>query len=144
MAVKPFFMFNCSLNVSIIIDDVVDKHTKCTYSAFLVLGCKKCRFERLEVHQPAYGIYSKKINNLMPKVHKTCIYSKKNMAGKNHQTCIYYFLSICRLFCPFGIKMLIFFEHMQVLWTLVKIMHLVSHAGFGEVQVTKPADGMQF
>ena len=54
MAVKPFFMFNCSLNVSIIIDDVVDKHTKCTYSAFLVLGCKKCRFERLEVHQPAY------------------------------------------------------------------------------------------
>ena len=35
-----------------------------------------CRFEGLEVQQTC--IYSKKINILMPKVHKTWIYSKKS------------------------------------------------------------------
>ena len=48
--------------------------------------------------------------------------------------------------CTFGIKMLIFLEYMQVLCTVGSQNHavLASHAGFGEVQVTKPAEGMQF
>ena len=46
----------------------------------------------------------------------------------------------------FGIKMLILFEYMQFLCTDGSQNHtfLASHAGFGEVQVTKPAEGMQF
>ena len=39
-----------------------------------------------------------------------------------------------------------FFEYMQVLCTAGSQNHafLASHAGFGEVQVTKPAEGMPF
>ena len=39
-----------------------------------------------------------------------------------------------------------FFEYMQFLCTDGSQNHtfLASHAGFGEVQVTKPAEGMQF
>ena len=46
----------------------------------------------------------------------------------------------------FGIKMLTVLSICRFCALLVvKIMHcLASHAGFGEVQVTKPADGMQF
>ena len=38
------------------------------------------------------------------------------------------------------------FEYMQVLCTVGSQNHalLAFHAGFGEVQVTKPAGGMQF
>ena len=38
------------------------------------------------------------------------------------------------------------FEYMQVLCTVGSQNHafLASHAGFGKVQVTKPAEGMQF
>ena len=73
------------------------------------------------------------------------------------------FLSICRfggfslsfffdfceymqVLCTFGIKMLIFFEYMQVLCAAGGQNHafFASHAGFGEVQVTKPAEGMPF
>ena len=99
------------LNVSIIIDNVVDKlmfivieyfmnfffirnltkqktNIKCIYSAFSFLGCKSVGLKDLRFTKLAY---TKKINVLMPKVHKTCIYSKtsKVLIGKNHQTCIY-------------------------------------------------------
>ena len=51
-----------------------------------------------------------------------------------------------QVWCTFGIKMLIFFEYMQFLCTVGSQNHtcLASHAGFGEVQVTKPGEGMQF
>ena len=51
-----------------------------------------------------------------------------------------------KVLCTFAIKMLIFFEYMQVLCTAGSQNHafLASHAGFGEVQVRKPAEGMQF
>ena len=50
-----------------------------------------------------------------------------------------------QVLCTFGINMLIFFEYMQVLCTVGSQIYafLASHAGFGEVQVTKPAEGMQ-
>ena len=56
------------------------------------------------------------------------------------------FLIFLKVLCTFGIKMLIFFEYMQVLCTAGSQNHafLASHAGFGEVQVTKPAEGMPF
>ena len=46
----------------------------------------------------------------------------------------------------FGIKMFFLSEYMQVLCIAGSQNHafLASHAGFGEVQVTKPADGMPF
>ena len=42
--------------------------------------------------------------------------------------------------------MLIFFEYMQVLCAAGSQNHafLASHAGFGEVQVTKSSEGMRF
>ena len=93
---------------------------------------------------PRTCIYSKKNNILMPKVHKTCIYSKKSkvLIVKSHQTCKYSkkskksktnssmpvsqshieseifdffdFFEYMQVLCTFGIKMLIFFEYMQV------------------------------
>ena len=49
-----------------------------------------------------------------------------------------------QVLCTFGIKMLMFFEYMQVLCAAGGQKHafFASHAGFGEVQVTKPADGI--
>ena len=51
-----------------------------------------------------------------------------------------------QVLCTCGIKMLIFFEYMQVLCAAGGQNHafFASHAGFGEVQVTKPAEGMPF
>ena len=56
------------------------------------------------------------------------------------------FFEYMQVLCTFGINMLIFFEYMQFLCTVGSQDHtfLASHAGFGEVQVTKPAEGMQF
>ena len=56
------------------------------------------------------------------------------------------FFECMQVWWTFGIKMLIFFEYMQFLCTVGSQNHtfLASHAGFGEVQVTKPAEGMQF
>ena len=56
------------------------------------------------------------------------------------------FFKYMQVLCTFGIKMLIFFEYMQVLCSAGSQNHacLASHAGFGEVQVTKPAEGMPF
>ena len=56
------------------------------------------------------------------------------------------FFGYIHVLCTFGIKMLIFFEYMHVLCTAGSQNHafLASHAGFGEVQVTKPAEGMPF
>ena len=56
------------------------------------------------------------------------------------------FFEYMQVLCTFGIKMLISFEYMQFLCTVgsQKNTFLASHAGFGEVQVTKPAEGMQF
>ena len=56
------------------------------------------------------------------------------------------FFEYIQVLCTFGIKMLIFFEYMQVLCTAGSQIpaFLASHAGFGEVQVTKPAEGMPF
>ncbi len=50
-----------------------------------------------------------------------------------------------KVLCTFGIKMLIFFEYMQVLCTVGSQIYAFFFflAGFGEVQVTKPAEGMQ-
>ena len=61
-------------------------------------------------------------------------------------TIIFYFFEYIQVLCTFGIKMLIFFEYMHVLCTAGSQSHafLASHAGFGEVQVTKPAEGMPF
>ena len=72
---------------------------------------------------------------------------------------VFCFLSICG-FGDFSLSTLLFFEYMQVLCAFgIKVFFLVyagfahssqkhaflaSHAGFGEVQVTKPAKGMQF
>ena len=59
---------------------------------------------------------------------------------------IFDFFEYIQVLCTFGIKMLIFFEYMQVVCTAGSQNHafLASHAGFGEVQVTKPAEGMPF
>ena len=56
------------------------------------------------------------------------------------------FFEYMQVLCTFGIKMLILFEYMQVLCAAGGQNHafVASHAGFGEVQVTKPAEGMQF
>ena len=56
------------------------------------------------------------------------------------------FFEYMQVLCTFGIKMLIFFEYMQVLCAAGGQNHafFASHAGFGEVQVTKPAEGMPF
>ena len=56
------------------------------------------------------------------------------------------FCEYMQVLCTFGIKMLIFFEYMQVLCAAGGQNHafFASHAGFGEVQVTKPAEGMPF
>ena len=56
------------------------------------------------------------------------------------------FFEYMQVLCTFGIKMLIFFEYMQVLCAADRQNHafFASHAGFGEVQVTKPAKGMPF
>ena len=52
------------------------------------------------------------------------------------------FFECMQVWWTFGIKMLIFLS----LCTVGSQNHtfLASHAGFGEVQVTKPAEGMQF
>ena len=57
-----------------------------------------------------------------------------------------FFFECMQVWWTFGIKMLILFEYMQFLCTDGSQNHtfLASHAGFGEVQVTKPAEGMQF
>ena len=119
-------------------------------------------------------IYSNKSKVLIVKSHQTCIYSKKqkNKNIKNQfiyasqfhiesEIFAFCFLSICR-FGDFSLSKLLFFwvhagfahfwhqnvdllEYMQVLCTLVKNhAFFASHAGFGEVKVTKPANGMQF
>ena len=60
------------------------------------------------------------------------------------------FFEYMKVLCTFAIKMLIFFEYMQVwVYAGLSICHqnhafLASRAGFGGVQVTKPAEGMQF
>ena len=56
------------------------------------------------------------------------------------------FCEYMQVLYTFGIKMLIFFEYMQVLCAAAGQNHafFASHAGFGEVQVTKPAEGMPF
>ena len=59
------------------------------------------------------------------------------------------FFEYIQVLCSFGIKMLIFLSICRFCALLVvKIMHfyacLAYHAGFGEVQVTKPAEGMPF
>ena len=76
---------------------------------------------------------------MIVKSHQTCIYSKKN----KNKIRLYVGLT--------GIDELVFvffdfFEYMQVLCTASSQNHafLASHAGFGEVQVTKPAEGMPF
>ena len=158
----------------------------------------------LRFTKPAYT--EKLINMLMPKEHKTCIYSKKitnfdrekspnlhilkkiktfdsekspnlhilkriknfrlyvGLTGIDELVFEFFdffeymqvwwlftinfwdFFEYIQVLCTFGIKMLIFFEYMQVLCTAGSQNHafLASHAGFGEVQVTKPAEGMPF
>ena len=134
-----------------------EKHIKCIHSAFLFLGCKNLGLRDLRFTKPAY---TKKNNVLMPKVHKTCIYSKiksfdsekspslhvrKNKSDSMWDSLAYMlffdlfdfseyrfgdfslsklviFLSICRLFAHQNV---VCFEYMQVLWTLVKIMHFL-------------------
>ena len=68
-----------------------EKQIKCIYSAFSFFWLRKCRFERLEVHQTC--IYSKKTKVLIVKSHKTCIYSKKSKKSKTDFLIV---LSICR------------------------------------------------
>ena len=55
------------------------------------------------------------------------------------------FFEYMQVLCTFGIKMLIFFGYMQVLCIAgSQNAFLASDAGFGEVQVTKPAEAMPF
>ena len=55
------------------------------------------------------------------------------------------FFEYMQVWCTFGIKMLIFLSICSFC-AVGSQNHtfLASHAGFGEVQVTKPGEGMQF
>ena len=58
----------------------------------------------------------------------------------------HFFFEYMQVLSTFGIKMLIFLSICSFLCTVGSQNHtfLASHVGFGEVQVTKPAEGMQF
>ena len=53
------------------------------------------------------------------------------------------FFEYMQVLCAFGIKVF-FWVYAGFVHSSQKHAFLASHAGFGEVQVTKPAKGMQF
>ena len=66
---------------------------------------------------------------------------------------VFDFFEYMQVWWLFTIKIFDFLEYIQVLCTFGKVLctagsqnhaFLASHAGFGEVQVTKPAEGMPF